>query len=183
MTASRPRPTTPVDRPPRVFGLYRTDDVSGLTGTGIVAWGAWFPDGRVVTRWCSHANGRSQVIIWDRLSDLLDIHGHGGKSRVVWFDADPVAQRLDTAPLWARYDAYAAALGKATPGSLGHLSLAMQCAAGLPELLTAHDRLADAYAAQTAELEALRAEHTAMQDALDNIADLHQTDTTKGTRT
>jgi len=36
--------------------LTRTDDVTGLSGTGMVAWLVEFPDGPCVVRWCVSSN-------------------------------------------------------------------------------------------------------------------------------
>lgn len=163
------QPQQPPARPPRVFALQRIEDVHGMSGTGLVAWGVQLPSGRIVMEW--QTRGR-QVAQWDHIGDAIHYHGHGGKTRIVWLDTSPVAQRIETTRLWATYEAYAEALAKATPGSVAHLSLAMQCADGLPELLKAHDGLADAHAAALAEVESLRAERDAMQAHLDAMADM-----------
>lgn len=68
---------------PRLFQLVRDVDVSGISGTGLVAWGVQFPDGKVTTRW----NGAiAQTCVWDSIDEVEAIHGHGGATRVVWVD-------------------------------------------------------------------------------------------------
>lgn len=68
---------------PRLFKLVRDQDVSGISGTGLVAWGVQFPDGRVATRW----NGViAQTCAWDSIEHVERIHGHGGATRLVWLD-------------------------------------------------------------------------------------------------
>lgn len=68
---------------PRLFQLVRDVDVSGISGTGLVAWGVQFPDGKTVTRW----NGEvAQTCCWDSIEDVEAIHGHQGATRVVWLD-------------------------------------------------------------------------------------------------
>lgn len=68
---------------PRRFALLRDHDVSGVSGTGVVAFGVQFPDGRCSTRWNS---ARAQTCSWDDVNDVEIIHGHGGDTRLVWLD-------------------------------------------------------------------------------------------------
>lgn len=68
---------------PRRFALDRTHDVSGISGLGRVAFGVQFPDGRCATRW----NGDiAQTCVWDCVEHLMEIHGHGGHTELVWLD-------------------------------------------------------------------------------------------------
>ncbi|MGY0235570.1 hypothetical protein [Longispora urticae] len=71
---------------PRLFGLYREEDPSGVSGTGLVAWGVQFWDGMTVTRWRGNLTGVSQVSIWESLDQVLRIHGHDGRTRAVFCD-------------------------------------------------------------------------------------------------
>lgn len=75
---------------PKLFRLVRDRDVSGVSGTGLVAWGVRFPDGRVATRW--HAE-IAQTCTWDSIEHVEAIHGHGGATRVEWLAARPVLSR------------------------------------------------------------------------------------------
>lgn len=70
---------------PRVFNLVRYDDVSGISGTGIVAQGVQFRDGQVAVQWCCPGLPRS-CAVWDSLEDMLVIHGHRGRTVVKWAD-------------------------------------------------------------------------------------------------
>lgn len=72
----------------RRFVLQRDIDVSGVSGTGVVAEGVQFSDGRVATRWRGTV---AQTCVWDRIEDLVAIHGHGGATRVVWVDIEETA--------------------------------------------------------------------------------------------
>lgn len=70
---------------PRVFSMIRTEDVSGVSGTGIVAQGVQFRDGQVVLQWCCPGLP-SSVAVWPSLEDVLTIHGHRGRTVVKWAD-------------------------------------------------------------------------------------------------
>jgi len=64
-----------------VFELVRDEDISGVSGIGVVALGVVFPSGRVVLEWLG---SRSTFGIYNDLSDVERIHGHGGKTRVLF---------------------------------------------------------------------------------------------------
>jgi hypothetical protein len=72
---------------PRRFILIRTKDHSGVSGTGIVAAGVRFADGKVVSRWDA-TRIAGQTTLWDSLEDLVKVHGHGGDTKVHWIDLD-----------------------------------------------------------------------------------------------
>lgn len=65
----------------RLFHLQRDVDVSGISGTGIVADGVVFPDGVAVIRWRGE---RQSTVVWPSIEDVEAIHGHGGATRIVW---------------------------------------------------------------------------------------------------
>lgn len=67
----------------RRFQLVRTVDVSGISGTGVVAYGVQFPDGIVVTRWNAEI---AQTCVWASVGHVEAIHGHGGATTVEWLD-------------------------------------------------------------------------------------------------
>lgn len=83
--------TTPADPErgasdaPRRFYLQRDNDVTGASGTGRVADGVRWPDGTVTVRW---RGPRPSTVHWDRLSDAVAVHGHGGATQLVWLDPD-----------------------------------------------------------------------------------------------
>lgn len=68
------------------FLLNRTEDVSGISGTGVVAQGVQFSDGKCVTRWVESRVGAVQTCVWDSMEDVEAVHGHGGSTEVVWLD-------------------------------------------------------------------------------------------------
>lgn len=69
----------------RRFQLIRREDQTGISGTGVVAYGVLFPDGRAVLRWDTKVNS---TVIYDSLDDLKTIHGHDGRTVVHWIDPD-----------------------------------------------------------------------------------------------
>jgi hypothetical protein len=68
----------------RRFVLHRDEDETGISGTGRVAEGVEFSDGRVALRWC--AGEHRSTVTWDTVRDIEAIHGHGGLTRIVWVD-------------------------------------------------------------------------------------------------
>jgi hypothetical protein len=67
----------------KCFVLHRKEDVSGVSGTGIVAEGVQFTDGRIVMRWI--VDGKPHTTTeFDSIQDLLTIHGHEGRTEVQW---------------------------------------------------------------------------------------------------
>jgi hypothetical protein len=78
---------------PRPFVLCRREDVSGVSGTGIVAEGAAFSDGTAVLRWLS--DWPTSVVFHDRGIEAIEkIHGHSGATKVVWCsdELEPLAE-------------------------------------------------------------------------------------------
>lgn len=69
----------------RRFVLVRSEDVSGVSGTGEVAQGVVFDTGKAVIAW---TRSPSSVDIYDSVADLLAIHGHEGRTRIRWLDGE-----------------------------------------------------------------------------------------------
>lgn len=67
----------------RRFHLHRTEDETGQSGTGIVAEGCVFTDGHVVLRWLSTT---PSWIIHSSLENMEKVHGHQGKTKIIWKD-------------------------------------------------------------------------------------------------
>lgn len=85
----------------RRFQLHRDTDVSGVSGTGIVADGQEFPTGWVMTfpdgtmlqlpaGWCFvHWRGEYRsMVLWDSVESAMAVHGHNGATRLVWLDEE-----------------------------------------------------------------------------------------------
>lgn len=69
----------------RRFRLYRTEDQTGISGTGYVAEGVQFTNGKCVLSWLT---SHTSLAVYDNLETLETIHGHGGRTRVDWIDPD-----------------------------------------------------------------------------------------------
>jgi hypothetical protein len=67
----------------RRFYLDRTVDETGVSGTGIVAEGVVFRDGTVALRW---RTATSSTTIFGSLLDVERVHGHAGKTKIVFID-------------------------------------------------------------------------------------------------
>jgi len=79
------------------FYLNRTEDESGISGTGRVAQGFVFDNGRVALVWLSE---HPSTTVYDNIGEVQAIHGHSGSTEV----------KME--PDWKRaYNELAAALG------------------------------------------------------------------------
>ena len=67
----------------RRFELHRDVDETGISGTGLVAEGVKFSDGRVALRWRSE---HTSTAIYDDIGEVVVIHGHNGQTRIVFLD-------------------------------------------------------------------------------------------------
>lgn len=65
----------------RRFWLDRKEDVSGISGTGIVAEGIIFTSGSCVLTWLT---GIAQISVYPSLDHVRMIHGHDGMTEIVW---------------------------------------------------------------------------------------------------
>lgn len=67
-----------------LFAMYREEDESGVSGTGVVAYGVKWPapNNRVTLAWVA-AEGRTSVAVYDDLDTIKEIHGHGGKTKFI----------------------------------------------------------------------------------------------------
>lgn len=67
----------------RMFVVIREEDVTGVSGTGVVAEGIEFSDGTCVIRW-RVGNYPCSTTMWNSTEDALKIHGHDGRTRFVY---------------------------------------------------------------------------------------------------
>ena len=69
----------------RRFVLDRRDDETGVSGAGIVAEGVEFSNGVIALQWTSEFP--TSVVFHTRgLESVEAVHGHGGKTQIVWLD-------------------------------------------------------------------------------------------------
>lgn len=68
-------------KPPRTFWLLRHKDISGVSGTGVVAEGVRFHDGQCVISWFGQYHSMETH---PSISQIKKLHGHGGATKVVW---------------------------------------------------------------------------------------------------
>lgn len=61
----------------RIFYLERTEDETGISGTGRVVEGIIWTSGKVSMQWLVKPYGRND---YDSLQDMIDVHGHSGKT-------------------------------------------------------------------------------------------------------
>ena len=65
----------------RLFTLVRTEDISGTSGTGVVAEGVEFSDGTCVLHWLSQLHS---IEICANMHVVAAIHGHEGRTMVMY---------------------------------------------------------------------------------------------------
>ncbi len=72
------------------FLLVRDEDETGISGTGIVAEGIQFANGWCCLSWLTRF---SSIGVYPSVEELIDIHGHNGRTVVKWCgDTDPQAE-------------------------------------------------------------------------------------------
>lgn len=107
------------------FRLVREVDVTGVSGTGIVAEGVEFSDGTVALRWLS-ANPTSVVFHDHGIASVVAVHGHDGATHIEWVaqpkptavDPEALAQLLFEKVRWGEQWGLAVAGAQGRPDSL-----------------------------------------------------------------
>jgi hypothetical protein len=79
----------------RRFHFVRTEDVSGVSGTGVVGEGVELSNGKVVHSWISNMG---TVSVYDNMKTFVAVHGHEGKGAIEWLDPDPVEEEPEAKP-------------------------------------------------------------------------------------
>ncbi|MGW1174571.1 hypothetical protein ACWD4P_12725 [Kitasatospora sp. NPDC002543] len=80
---NQPTPKETTVTKPRLFHLQRDTDITGISGTGIVAHGVQWPDGTVTIRW---TGDMPSTVNWTHIDHATAVHGHGGHTRIIWTD-------------------------------------------------------------------------------------------------
>lgn len=75
--------------PMRRFKLQRLTDVTGISGTGIVAEGVLFTGGKIAVHWLTAV---STVVLYDNFAGLEAVTLHNGNTVVLWCDPDPACK-------------------------------------------------------------------------------------------
>lgn len=68
------------------FQLNRLEDEGGVSGKGVVAEGVVFRNGKTVLSWVTE---HTSVAVYDSIQTVEKIHGHNGKTLIVWLDEVP----------------------------------------------------------------------------------------------
>ncbi len=74
----------------KTFKLVRDCDVTGVSGTGVVAEGVTFNSGQTVICWMRPPY---TVSVFSSPDAVLGVHGHGGNTRIVWDSGARVKKR------------------------------------------------------------------------------------------
>lgn len=75
----------------RRFHFERLEDASGVSGCGRVAEGCLFTDtGEAIVHWLG---SRGSINIYHSIEDVISVHGHEGRTRIVFDDPQPVESK------------------------------------------------------------------------------------------
>jgi hypothetical protein len=97
----------------KIFYLNRTEDESGVSGTGRVAQGFIFDNGKVAVTWLSE---HPSVTVYDSIGEVHAIHGHGGKTEVI-MEPDYKKAFGELKSFVDNFSLYEIAVSKLTPDS------------------------------------------------------------------
>ncbi|MEV6035995.1 hypothetical protein AB0L65_32910 [Nonomuraea sp. NPDC052116] len=95
----------------RRFRLHRVEDVSGVSGTGVVAEGVVFSDGWTVLHWLDREPmNEPSIVTWLNKGHegVVKVHGHNGSTRVEWIDIVNPIPGADYASAWTELRGYVA---------------------------------------------------------------------------
>lgn len=74
----------------RRFHFMRLQDASGVSGCGKVAEGVVFSNGKVALEWFGN---HSSTNVYDSLDDVEFIHGHQGRTKIVFEDPEETGKK------------------------------------------------------------------------------------------
>jgi hypothetical protein len=63
----------------RPFSLKRNEDETGISGTGMVAYGAVLPSGKVIIEWTTE---NKTIEMFKDIDEMIRLHGHEGKTQI-----------------------------------------------------------------------------------------------------
>jgi len=70
----------------RRFVVYRKEDESGVSGTGYIAEGVEWSDGSMELKWTTRH--RLPGHGYPTVKEFLNLHGHDGKTQIIWIDEE-----------------------------------------------------------------------------------------------
>lgn len=85
----------------RTFRVVRDEDVSGVSGTGVIAEGVLFSNGKVVVNWISM---HKILEVVDSVAEWQAVHGHEGRTKIVWDDEVEEPEEEPEKDIWADDD-------------------------------------------------------------------------------
>jgi hypothetical protein len=92
---------------PETFVVQRDEDVSGISGEGVIAEGCRFSDGWVVTHWLDQPPMHEpKTDVWHNkgAEPFQRIHGHDGRTRILWADDIAAARHKALADIVQAFD-------------------------------------------------------------------------------
>ncbi|MEU4173270.1 hypothetical protein AB0F46_41330 [Streptomyces sp. NPDC026665] len=99
------------------FRVYRDRDVSGVSGTGVIAEGVQFSTGWVVTHWLDQPpmnEPKTDVWYHKGTGPITKVHGHSGATRIVWTQDEDQANRKLVADIVQAFDVPPEIVGRET---------------------------------------------------------------------
>lgn len=76
----------------KLFHFYRSNDETGISGTGPVVEGVQFTNGWCALRWISD---KSSICFYQSIDEVKSIHSHGGKTEIIVHDFEPIKKNPD----------------------------------------------------------------------------------------
>lgn len=65
----------------KTFFLQRDIDISGVSGTGIIAHGVILPSGKVVMEWITT---HGSIAIYENINEVQVLHAHKGTTHLIY---------------------------------------------------------------------------------------------------
>ncbi|MFG1963140.1 hypothetical protein [Nonomuraea sp. NPDC049028] len=95
----------------RRFRLVRVEDVSGVSGTGVVAEGVLFSDEWAAIHWLGREPmNEPTTVVWHNKGHqgIVKVHGHNGSTRIEWLDIANPIPAADYGSAWTELRGYVA---------------------------------------------------------------------------
>jgi hypothetical protein len=76
----------------KTFKLHRKVDVSGISGTGVVAFGCEFQNGFVLLHWSGE---KPSIVFHQSLANVISVHCHNGATEIVFDEVESFNKLVD----------------------------------------------------------------------------------------